>query len=137
MTDQQSPLGPLRRPALLIRAARAGLPLYRRGRDLRRLLGRIEAPAPGLALDDLLDAEAAHEGRRLGGDPAYDPARHVEMLIALLAEARLAAPPPATAGADTLPDPAHPRPVLVMASHRSQPHHTKARSGPAHIRGAA
>ena len=41
---------PLRRPAALVRAAVAGQPMWRRDRDLRRVLRSDAIPAPGHAL---------------------------------------------------------------------------------------
>lgn len=89
----------LRRSRLLIRAARFGLSDFRRERDLRRILGDA-APPPGAAtLARLLDTEAALEAERATGAATYRPARHVEALIALMAEARFVldveVPPPA------------------------------------------
>jgi hypothetical protein len=99
------PLDPIRRPALLIRAVRAGLGLYRRERDLRRLLGHVAAPTPGRALAALIEAEATEEDRRLTSDAAYDPARHIGLLIALLAEMRLVGGPGRTLPAGPAPAP--------------------------------
>lgn len=78
----------MRRPRLLIRAARHGLQDYSRERDLRRLL------PPGLhgtgeTLPRLIAAEAEVERTRCRGDLGYSITRHIELLIALLAEARL------------------------------------------------
>jgi hypothetical protein len=98
-----------RRPRLLLRTARIGLAEYERERDLRRVLRLPAAPAPGPAtVLALLDLEAEQEAQRTRvpleiGD-TWRPARHVEVLIALLAEARLMACPV------TLP-PALPAPV--------------------------
>lgn len=87
MTDIQTLLSELRRPRLLIRAARLGQSDYRRERDLRRL---IETPvSPEGALPRLLSVEERLEETRKKGDAAYSVARHIEVLIALLAEARL------------------------------------------------
>lgn len=97
-----APAHPLRRPALLIRAARAGLPLYRRARDLRRLLGADTPPAPARALAALTALEAECEARR-HDDPGYDAAQHVTVLIALLAEARLCPADPPVARLYALP----------------------------------
>lgn len=83
------PVGP-RRPAILIRAAEAGQPGWRRDRDLPRILGMDRAPAPRAALEWLRDAEGiCNDSRRLR-DPTYDPHRHVRLMIALLAELRAA-----------------------------------------------
>lgn len=88
MTDLSVRLGHLRRPRLLVRAARFGLSEYNRARVLRRLTGRDEAPSPARAVPILLEAEAQAEDRRRAGDATYSPGRHVELLSALMAEAR-------------------------------------------------
>ncbi len=92
MTDFRSLLANLSRPRLLIRAARFGLGDYRRERDLRRLVAPHLNPAhfiPERAMPHLLDVEAQLEQTRRAGDAAYSVARHIEVLIALMAEARL------------------------------------------------
>ena len=89
MTDPIQLLTALRRPRLLIRAARFGLADYRRDRDLVRLLGQGAVPAPAQSLDALLEQERALEQTRKSGDAGYSIARHVEVLIALIAESRL------------------------------------------------
>ena len=81
-------LSALRRPDILVRAAGHGTHQYRRRRDLRRML-RVAIPAtPRAALERLLPIEAALEHRRRTADSAYSAARHVDILVALLAEAR-------------------------------------------------
>lgn len=87
MTDFRALLADLRRPRLLIRAARFGLGDYRRERDLRRLIDGV-AP-PERAMSRLFWEEAQIESTRRSGDAAYSVARHIEVLIALMAEARL------------------------------------------------
>ena len=90
MTDHpHATLNALRRPKLLIRAARFGLAEYVRDRDLRRLMRMPAAPAPRVAVTWLLEEEARLERIRQIGAAAYAPARHVEVLIALMAEAQL------------------------------------------------
>ena len=84
-----SVLSRLRRPKLLIRAARFGLDDYNRERDLRRLMHAPAAPAPTKAVPRLIEEEARLEDIRKSGGAAYSPSRHVEVLIALMAEARL------------------------------------------------
>jgi len=96
MTDPFAALAPLRRPKLLIRAARAGLALYQPERDLRRVLRRIGTGAvvlPGTVLDALLAAEDRLETCRRAGDAAYRATAHVEVMTALLAEAERAPGP--------------------------------------------
>ncbi|WP_430464033.1 DUF6477 family protein [Tabrizicola sp.] len=87
MTDFRTILCNLRRPRLLIRAARFGLEDYRRDRDLRRLLA-ITAPSERV-LPQLLAEEARLEDIRKTGDITYPVARHIEVLVALMAEVRL------------------------------------------------
>lgn len=90
MTDPlAAELSTLRRPKLLIRAARFGLADYNRDRVLRRLMRTPAAPAPRTAVARLMEEEARLEDIRKAGAAAYSPAHHVEVLIALLGEARL------------------------------------------------
>lgn len=87
MTDLRCLLANLRRPRLLVRAARFGIDEYRRDRDLRRLIDGImptEAALPRLA-----EVEEEMEERRRAGNATYSVSRHVEVLIALMAEMRL------------------------------------------------
>jgi len=79
----------LRRPRLLIRAARFGLADYNRSRDLKRLMKVLSPPSPARAMEALLQAEAEAEHNRITGAAAYSVARHVELLIALMGESRL------------------------------------------------
>ncbi len=86
LSDLRTMIDNLTRPRLLIRAARFGLSDYRRERDLRRL---IEASVPPeAALSRLLSVEDRMEQTRRAGDVSYSIARHIEVLIALMAEAR-------------------------------------------------
>jgi hypothetical protein len=87
MSDPCLSLATLRRPRLLMRAARFGLGDYRRERDLRRLLRSPEPPEH--SLPQLMQVEERLEATRLAGDASYSVARHIDVLIALLAEARL------------------------------------------------
>ncbi|MEI6800034.1 MAG: DUF6477 family protein [Pseudomonadota bacterium] len=88
MTDFRALLSDLRRPQMLIRAARYGLCDYRRDRDLRRLL-QGQTPSPSQTVPRLLNEEQQIEATRTAGDAAYSIARHIEVLIALMAEVRL------------------------------------------------
>jgi hypothetical protein len=81
----------LRRPRLLVRAARFGLSDYVRERDLKRMFAPGLPPRPGAAVGPLMDREAEIEAVRQEGGAAYSAARHVEALTALIAEIRLAA----------------------------------------------
>ncbi|MGG7646345.1 DUF6477 family protein [Rhodovulum sp. YNF3179] len=89
MSDFFAALHSLRRPKLLIRAARLGLEDYVRDRDLARITRSDAPPPPGRALDRLMVEEDLLEQTRRAGDAGYSVTRHVELLIALMAEARL------------------------------------------------
>lgn len=87
MTDLPTILATLNRPRMLVGAARKGLGLYRRDRDLGRILP--QESRPGRAGAALLAAEAVVETARQTGDATYSITRHIELLTALLAEATL------------------------------------------------
>lgn len=89
MQDILSMMNRLRRPRLLIRAARLGAQDYDRDRHLRRLLGHGAPQRHGEALIHLMDVEKVLNGQRRAGDAAYSLTRHVDVMIAMLAEARL------------------------------------------------
>tara|TARA_R110001583_G_scaffold169768_1_gene322910 strand:+ start:309157 stop:309471 length:315 start_codon:yes stop_codon:yes gene_type:complete len=89
MNDVTTLLNTLRRPRLLIRAARFGLNDYNRNRDLKRVMRTANAPSPARAVSSLIEEEAKIEETRRSGDAAYNVTRHVEVLIALMGEARL------------------------------------------------
>ncbi|WP_198731838.1 DUF6477 family protein [Paracoccus tegillarcae] len=81
---------PLRRPRVLISAARAGQSSWRRERDLPRLLRSDGCPRPGIALPRLRAEEARMNAARLEAAAEYDLHRHVTLMIAILAEMRQA-----------------------------------------------
>jgi Family of unknown function (DUF6477) len=87
MTDFRALLADLRRPQLLIRAARCGLADYRRERDLRRLIDA--QTSPDRAVQRLLSEEKRLETHRVAGEASYSVSRHIEILIALMSEVRL------------------------------------------------
>ena len=89
MQDIHTMLASLRRPRLLISAARHGLAHYDRSRVLARIFPGIAVPPPGPAAMKLMELEATHDCARRENDGAYSVARHVEVLIALMGEARL------------------------------------------------
>lgn len=90
MTNPLAQLQRLCRPKLLVRAARIGLCSYNRDHSLRRILPGETLPSPGLAFDALIEREDAVDQARRDGGAAYSAARHVEILAALINEARLA-----------------------------------------------
>ncbi|GAW33897.1 hypothetical protein RA2_00942 [Roseovarius sp. A-2] len=89
MQDILSNLDALRRPPLLIRAARIGVGDYKRAVHLPPHLGHAAAPRPAEALARLMEIEAGLERDRTERATGYRAARHVEVLIAILGEARL------------------------------------------------
>ena len=90
MTDPHTVLTTLRRPRLLVRAARLGLLDYNRDHSLRRLMPGETPPRPGMAFAYLAEHEAALNATRREGAASYSVARHIELLVALIEEARLA-----------------------------------------------
>ena len=90
MQDIFSMLNQLRRPRLLIQAARAGCDEYRREAHLRRLLGHGDLPKSGEALLRLIEMEVDLNQQRREGAGGYCLIAHVDVLIAMMGEARLA-----------------------------------------------
>ena len=89
MTDLMSLLKSLKRPRILIRAARFGISDYSRSRDLCRILKTTSMPAPGPAIVKLMSEESLLESKRKAGDRSYKISQHVLVMIALMGEARL------------------------------------------------
>ncbi|MDX1823033.1 MAG: DUF6477 family protein [Paracoccaceae bacterium] len=89
MTDLLDHLDHLRRPRLLIRAARIGAEDYRRETHLPRLLGHGDLPRSILALARLIESEAVLDDCRRAGDAGYSVIRHLDVMIAMIGEARI------------------------------------------------
>ncbi len=89
MQDLLTMLTTLRRPRLLIRAARLGVQDYRRDRHLQRLLGYGSLPRPAAALMRLMEMERAMNEQRQNDDAGYSLPRHLDVLIAVMGEAQL------------------------------------------------
>ncbi|MHA3914293.1 DUF6477 family protein [Halovulum sp. GXIMD14793] len=87
MSDIKHALTALRRPKTLVRAARIGAGNYRRERDLTYALRR---KAAGAMVETLIEVEERLEANRQQGESTYSIQRHVGVLAALIAEARLA-----------------------------------------------
>ena len=79
----------LKRPNLLVQAARFGVDDYKRERHLRRCLGCETTPSPGQALMSLLDIEKQINYDRETKSGTYDAPRHIDILTAIMAEAAL------------------------------------------------
>ncbi len=93
MTDPHSQLNAMQRPTLLVRAARFGLCDYQRDRDLPKLTRTGSLPSPSRAFGLLISEELSLEETRRQGTATYSFTRHIEVLIALMGEARLLARP--------------------------------------------
>lgn len=88
MQDILSRLHALHRPRLLMRAARIGAENYRRSVLLCRLLECVALPRSGSALLQLMEIEADLNAQRKMADAGYSLIHHVEVLIAMIGEAR-------------------------------------------------
>ncbi|MCP5085489.1 MAG: hypothetical protein GY952_01600 [Rhodobacteraceae bacterium] len=86
MTHYPKILSKLRRPKILLRAARYGVPVYNRETDLQRIT-RLNSTASDTALiDTLVQQESSFEQARKTRDTAYNVGKHIRILTALLAE---------------------------------------------------
>lgn len=88
MCEISRQISTVRRPRLLVEAAAHGTHAYQRRRDLRRMLRVAIPPTARAALEKLIPIEAELEKRRRQGATTYSFPRHVDILVALLAEAR-------------------------------------------------
>ncbi len=78
----------LRRPPLLVHAARIGSAGYTRTLHLARHLGHGPLPRADDALMQLIDIEAGLEADRADRAAHYKAVRHVDVLIAMMGEVR-------------------------------------------------
>lgn len=89
MTNPIATLDRLRRPRLLINAARIGTSEYSRDAHLARHIGTDSLPCSDTALRKLIDIESEINSARCARLAHYSVARHVDVLIAIMGEARL------------------------------------------------
>ncbi|MDC0343505.1 MAG: DUF6477 family protein [Aestuariivita sp.] len=89
MQDVLGMMDRLRRPPLLIRAARMGAEDYNRDSHLQRVLGYGQLPRSADALIRLMQTEAVLNDKRKAGDAAYSLIKHLDLLIAMVGEARV------------------------------------------------
>ena len=80
MTDLSLSLSDLRRPRLLVQAARIGA---------QNLLNHGKSP-PRKGLDRILAEESQMEVKRKDGEADYSPRRHVDLLVAVILAAQAA-----------------------------------------------
>ncbi|MGV6805504.1 MAG: DUF6477 family protein [Ruegeria sp.] len=86
MLDLTTMITSLRRPRLLVRAAKVGAQEYDRDRHLQRLFSFGDLPGSGAALMRLFELEREMNTQRCEGDAAYSLVRHLDLLIALIGE---------------------------------------------------
>lgn len=89
MKDIISMLQDLHRPRLLIRAARIGSEQYQRHTHLQQILGYGCRATGARALMLLIESEQELDEKRRADDATYSVARHIEVLSAMMGEARL------------------------------------------------
>lgn len=89
MQDVLTLISNLKRPTLLVRTARHGVEDYNRCMHLRRLLKTEALPGPGKAIIKLMELEAVANEQRVAKRAEYSVARHIEILVALMCEARI------------------------------------------------
>ena len=89
MQDLMSMLQNMRRPRLLMRAARIGAQDYHRDVHLPRLLGYGNLPRHGAALMRLIELETVLNEQRQTDQSAYCLLRHIDLLIAIVGESRI------------------------------------------------
>lgn len=89
MEDVLTQISRLKRPTLLVRTARHGIEGYNRVIHLRRLLKTESVPGPGQAIIKLMEREALVDLQRTTQRAEYSVARHVELIVALMCEAKI------------------------------------------------
>lgn len=89
MIDINTILRRIKRPSLLIKAARHGVDDYNRDVQLRRILKVEKLPKTGPAILQLIEIEQSMDIACTENHTTYAISRHVEVLIAIMAEARL------------------------------------------------
>jgi len=88
MFDIQQILEELRRPRILVRAAKFGLARHTRDSDLKRGAQAMSKSSPAAVLDQLLTQEGDLEKARVSGQASYDIHRHIGLLTSVLAVAK-------------------------------------------------
>ena len=89
MQDILTRVSRINRPSLLVRTARFAVDEYNRSSHLPRLIKTQSLPGAGEALMRLLDVEAEMNELRTADRAEYSFANHIDLLIAIMGEARL------------------------------------------------
>jgi len=88
MEDVLTLVSRLKRPQMMVQTARHGIGDYNRTRHLRHILKTDTVPRSSDALIRLMELDAHLEDLRNARRAEYSYARHVEVLVALMCEAR-------------------------------------------------
>ena len=88
MQDALTILQKLRRPKLLMRAARIGACEYKRVAHLPRLLGYGRMAKNSQAILRLIEIEENLNALRKAGESAYNLLRHIDVMLAIVGEGR-------------------------------------------------
>lgn len=89
MKDINSHINELKRPKLLVSAARHGVDTYDRTSHLSKYVPIQPLPGPGVALMQLFEIEREMNNARREKRSTYAPSDHVDVLVAIMAEAQL------------------------------------------------
>lgn len=89
MKDINSHINALKRPKLLVSAARHGIDAYDRTIHLARYIATSPLPGPGPALMQLFEIERELNTARREKRGSYAPSHHVDILVAIMAEPQL------------------------------------------------
>ena len=89
MEDVLTQITRLKRPPLLVRTARHGIEDDNRLIHLRRLFKTENLPSPGKAVLKLMELETILNDQRVDKRAEYSVARHIELIVALMCEARI------------------------------------------------
>lgn len=79
----------LKRPPILVRAAKEGALSYRRDTHLKRYFGEVPPMQSKDLLGRLLNLEDQSNDQRLAETADYSVTRHVDILIAVIGEAQI------------------------------------------------
>jgi hypothetical protein len=89
MKDINSHINALKRPKLLVSAARHGIDTYDRTIHLARYIAIHPLSGPGAALMHLFEIENEMNTARREKRGNYAPSNHIDVLVAIMAEAQL------------------------------------------------
>lgn len=86
MSEFRDKLSMVKRPKILVKAAKIASRTYIRTRDLSTILGYSHPVTDTLIAKQLFDLEHFTNKERLQGDASYDLKKHVQVLSALISE---------------------------------------------------